>query len=229
MSVFILQTRHGLTLSQLLRACALILLAGAGTLVVGRFLLNERLLWACESEGAAEVRQCLSLGADPNAATFWHGFPALYLAARREDVVMIRTLLGHGARPPAPGAYQQWDPVLGAIGNHRSAALVRLIEHGARVSGSPGGEYVGVAVKAADLESLKVLLAHGASLDQKDEDGRSPLEAARYWLDAPSYWPGDPDAIAKAAAHKSRQRQIVRLLERAGAQEQPHVLQSGRR
>jgi ankyrin repeat protein/HEAT repeat protein len=168
--------------------------------------LGESLIDAVRTGDADTVRQLLASGADPNAANDM-GWTALHCAARGHHLEIMRALVAGGAdvnrqdqfgRTPllevaAVEVFQRKDAKetsamkfllqAGAKPDGRSVAAAAwagsreavdlLLEAGA----NPVDGLVGAASRG-DLELVKLLLAKGATVDQKAYSGNTALHAA---------------------------------------------------
>jgi ankyrin repeat protein len=112
----------------------------------------------------------LEAGADPNDGE------SLYHSTEHRDGRCLRLLLAHGARIPGSNA------LLHALDFADPAPAHLLLEAGAdpNEAGPCGGAALHHAARRARApETLDLLLRHGAAIDVRDRDGRTPYAIAR--------------------------------------------------
>lgn len=190
----------------------------------------QRALWAAVGKGnTAAVSEFVRAGADPNLPIASPGGDTpLIRAISAGDVAMVRALLTAGANVNlASGQARAWTPLMFA--HDKPEILSVLISAGADLQGRsaadtfktpsgrwmkrPGGETVlHLAAAAGNAEVLRVLLAAGASVEAKAENGLAPLdyvlrlgtcnEAAEVLVEAGAQL--TPERLAKmhSAAHR---------------------------
>jgi hypothetical protein len=106
---------------------------------------------------------------------------ALYAAVRAADTVVVKGLLEAGAspgvRPPA-----ELPLLIHAAGSTNPAMVALLLEHKADPNASryPHGSALGAAARQGDLQTVKLLVGSGATVDlhMADEAGVRAPEAA---------------------------------------------------
>jgi uncharacterized protein len=156
---------------------------------------------------AANVQRLLDARADPNIVSS-AGVSALMRAAQVGSVEAVRLLIAHGAklneREPARGQ----TALMWAVAQRHPDVVRVLLENGGEVAartrvrrfvvnrGGPNGTsadepYVGnvdkggstpllFAARVGDLESAKLLIAAGASVDERAPDGYSAMQLASH-------------------------------------------------
>ncbi len=125
---------------------------------------------AVDRRSMGAVRLLLEHGANVNAGSTLLS-PPLLQAITHKDAVLARLLLAHGADPNAAPASSAWDlPALASAVVNLPALVPELLRKGANVNG-----YNAAALKAAilrrDRAQLRVLLQHGADVNQPLSDG----------------------------------------------------------
>lgn len=157
------------------------------------------------ARGRAVVRALLKRGADPEARNEL-GMTPLHCA---QELEVARLLVGAGADPDARSRWGH-SPLHGA----RSPELVRfLVEAGA----DPLVRHrTSVLHCANDLAVAEALILAGAPLDQKDEQGRTPLDRA---LEAADRFASQARALGSKERRQlaARWRRMVGLLRVHGA------------
>jgi hypothetical protein len=103
---------------------------------------------------------------------------ALADAARRGDLAEIDGLVAAGADVDQPSGRADWPPLIHAIHKGRTAAVSRLLAHGASVAGDRGRRALLMASGYGDVETVRLLLARGVQLPQTAEEGASLMAAA---------------------------------------------------
>lgn len=121
----------------------------------------------------------------------FHPVSPLAAAARAGDLTAIDNLVAQGADINAGTGVNGWPPVLHAIHKGQTAALVRLLDHGASLSGATRREALLMSSGYGNEPMVRVLLAHG--INPRD-DGRSGAfvlsEAVRGSRDIDYNWQG---------------------------------------
>ena len=129
--------------------------------------------WASRSCGilisVISVTACGHDGAPPTA---------LADAARRGDLAEIDGLVAAGADVDQPSGRADWPPLIHAIHKGRTAAVSRLLVHGASVAGDAGRRALLMASGYGDVETVRLLLARGVQLPRTAEEGASLIAAA---------------------------------------------------
>ncbi len=122
------------------------------------------------------IRRLLLLGAPPNAVDKL-GRSALFLAADRQDPEAVKALLGAGADPNR-GVI---SPLMLASSYGSKPVVKLLIEYGANVNAlSKDGETaIMFAVCNGHLDTVRTLLAAGASTASKDNGERNLIDYTR--------------------------------------------------
>ncbi|MCX7005659.1 MAG: ankyrin repeat domain-containing protein [Kiritimatiellaeota bacterium] len=113
---------------------------------------TDRLLTACGKGETNEVRQLLSHGADPRAASRPKGWTALHVAAARGQVEVVKILLNAGVS----------------------------VNEGAILNGMEGAPPIFFAAMYGYTNVVEVLIEHGADLTAR-YDGKTPLEFAELY------------------------------------------------
>ena len=94
---------------------------------------------------------------------------------KRVDVSILRSLIAHGANVNARSKNGN-SALLEATGVGDVRTILQLLEYGAEVNAS--GDHVsplGCAVFYESLQTVEMLLAHGAKVDPVDVEGNTPL------------------------------------------------------
>ncbi len=135
---------------------------------------NQSLWQAVENSDVAAAQKALALGADPNrvgdAGLSEHH--TLITAQLHNDLKMVTVLLAHKADP---------SRALTLAVNAKAAA--RLLQIGAHVNGIVGGTgmtILGEQSANGRLDVVQFLLAHGADPQERDQDGETASDRARY-------------------------------------------------
>src|SRR5690348_9154882 len=88
-------------------------------------------LWAAAKKGdAAETERLLAAGADVNAHTDY-GVTALFYAAEKGHLDVVRTLIAHKADVNVTDTFYKSTPLRMAAGNRHAGIVRELLEHGA--------------------------------------------------------------------------------------------------
>jgi ankyrin repeat protein len=134
--------------------------------------LREELVRAMRRNDVQKAVALVHQGADPNTSD--SGFDALAESIQRRQPELAAALLAAGADPNPPRSLT--DPPLVWAVREDPPLVAPLLARGARVDdGRPRA--LMVAVEQGDLETVKALVAAGASLTAK-WDGRTPLAKA---------------------------------------------------
>jgi ankyrin repeat protein len=127
-----------------------------------------------------EIQALLARGDDPNG-TDSHGWSALIWAARRGNILAVRTLLKGGANPDLHDSYRNsWTPLMHAIHKHQNKAALTLLDGGAdpNVKAPDGGTALIMAAGDGNFEMVRALLARGADPDAETSVGVTALAIA---------------------------------------------------
>jgi ankyrin repeat protein len=206
-------------------ATDLLIKAGAKVQAANRYGATP--LWLAAVNGNAEiVDKLLAGGADPNT-TMAAGDTVLMTAARTGNLAVVRALLRSGAEVNAKETWKGQTALMWAAASNNAAVVEALVEAGADVQArtkykppfvtrggglraaersadvtrQAGFTALMFAVRAGAIESVKVLLSSGATVDDRLSDGTSALvvavasthyELADYLLDRGA----DPNAQA---------------------------------
>lgn len=124
------------------------------------------------------------LGKHPSRARAWdaRGWMALHMAAFGGSAPALELLLQHGADVHArTNTSFRLTPLLAAMLNGQYATAKLLLERGANVHDKQvtGGTALHEAAFICRQDLLELLLSHGAELNARSNDGRTPLSEAR--------------------------------------------------
>jgi len=140
------------------------------------------LFWAMRNiEGFEKL---LDLGADPNL--IFDGSSVMHKAARNGDIAFLQKALKYGGDPNLIAGKFNEAPIfktIGVIGSEKELAMILLLDSGANINATTGGEKVfGLSMGgktpvmiAADLARFDIvltLLVRGADYSLKDDNGR---------------------------------------------------------
>ncbi len=144
------------------------------------------------------VRMLLEAGADVESAN-GDGQTALMLVARTGNVDAARLLLARGANVNARERWREQTPLMWAVAQQQPQMVAELVAHGAdvnavskenhwqrQVSAEPralhrpvgGLRPLHFAVREGCLDCARILLDHGARIDEGDPEGITPLVMA---------------------------------------------------
>ena len=112
----------------------------------------------------------------------FHPVSPLAAAARAGDLTALDNLVAQGADINAGTGVNGWPPVLHAIHKGQTAALVRLLDHGASLSGATGREALLMSSGYGNEPMVRVLLAHGINPRDDGRSGAFVLSEAVRWL-----------------------------------------------
>jgi ankyrin repeat protein len=128
------------------------------------------------------IRLLIELGVDVNAETAYPLSP-LFNAAYGDKPEIVELLLDAGANVNAP-SYEGNPPIGGAVLRGHGDIVGLLLDRGAGVDfvqQRTGRNLLHLAVLSGGLGVVEQLLSRGVPLDDRDNDGRTPLDyAARY-------------------------------------------------
>ena len=161
---------------------------------------------AAVNGSAAMIEALLKAGAKANASVLSHGETALMMAARTGKPDAVKILLSHGAGVLAKENLRGTDALMWAAEQGHSGIVKLLIENGADVDaqskiirpirrnglgfarpgpdGKPNGDPMGgltpllFAAREGSVETVRVLVGAGASVNKASVDGSSPLLVA---------------------------------------------------
>lgn len=171
---------------------ALMLAAGEGQPDLVRALLARRaavnatnqrggtpLMYAATAGDAASLTLLLSNGAAVNARAR-NGWTALTLASARGFDRIVTTLLDRGADPNIADIYG-WTPLMRAVhADHADAvhALLASTRVDVGATDDTGKTALHHAAAIGSVELVRALLARGASIRERDRDGRTAHDLA---------------------------------------------------
>ena len=145
--------------------------------------IEQSLVSAAQVGDLPSVQRLLARGANASAEDF-QGYTPLMFAAFRGDCPMMQALLDAGADPNA--LTEGGHSALGiAAGWGREPAVELLLRRGARVivgNGERGHEPPLVSAARSGMASpriLELLIEAGANVNEPDDEGTTPLMAAR--------------------------------------------------
>ena len=144
------------------------------------------LFLACTNGNAAIVERLLKAGADPESRTA--GETALMTAARTGAVDAVKVLLARGADMSATEPESGQTILMTAAAEAHPVVVQVLIAHGADVQARSTVRFspLTFAVRAGDLESLKLLLAAGASANERlAVVRRAEIDGSADYMDTP--------------------------------------------
>ncbi len=122
------------------------------------------------------VQALLDAGADPNDGV------TLPLAASAADIPVLEALLAHGANVDQAWATDGSTSLYAILNWSRTPdGVMWLLEHGAdpnAVFAENGETPLHVVARAWDVPLAEAMVAHGADLDRKRADGRTPYAVA---------------------------------------------------
>ena len=155
----------------------LLLRAGADAKAANEYGVTALYAAAATTDAAAMTEKLFAAGANPNAPLV-SGETPLMEAARRGNLAIVRLLLAGGANPNAQEANAGQNALMWAISEHHGAVAAELVQHGADVNQRSKNGYsaISFAAQQADPESIPVLLAAGANInDVAPKSGLTPL------------------------------------------------------
>lgn len=158
------------------------------------------IMLAMENRSAAMVKTLLEAGSDPDTAS-WSGETLLMTAARTGFIEAIRMLLDHGANVNAQDPRRKQSALMWAISFGYPEAARLLVEDGADVNAKtirlnedftplvlegygnsiihtvPMGGYTPLlfAARTGDMDTVRLLVEHGADVNILSETDGSPL------------------------------------------------------
>jgi ankyrin repeat protein len=115
-------------------------------------------------------------GADVNLKDLEKNTP-LHYAVENGNAVIAKALVGAGAKLESEGKYKR-TPLLLAVESKQTEMVQLLIAAGAAVNGK--GALLLAAGHPSNSGIIKSLLAAGANVNEKDEEGNTPLHKAVY-------------------------------------------------
>ncbi|CAH3039511.1 unnamed protein product [Pocillopora meandrina] len=128
--------------------------------------------------GQIEAVNCLlEHGADPFLKG-QNGWSLLHFAAQSGNVVIIETMLSKGLDIDSRAQSLGITPAMVSIRFGKLEALKYLLEKGAdgSLKTSEGQfSHLSLAVKAGSVAAIELLLSHGCSIDDRDNQGETPL------------------------------------------------------
>ena len=153
--------------------------AGAAANATNRFNVTPLEL-ASNNGNAAAIERLLQAGADPNALSR-EGQTPLMSAALSGNVGAVEALLAHGAEVDAAEAWRGQTALMWAAGEGNVDVARTLIAAGANVTAKSKSGFTPLlfAVRNAQIETMRLLLDHGANAnDLAPDDATSALNVA---------------------------------------------------
>ncbi|MCF7731805.1 MAG: ankyrin repeat domain-containing protein [Akkermansiaceae bacterium] len=139
---------------------------------LGRSLISNGNLHTAAREGdAATVARLLERGADPDKRN-WRNATPLHEAALHGHLPVVKLLVEHGADVNRRGDTYQKPLHFAAQAGH-PAIVGYLLEHGAEISRA-----LHETTYEGRVETARLLLKHGADINEKGSDEATPLERA---------------------------------------------------
>ena len=141
---------------------------------------------ACITGSAVTIGALLQAGGDPEART--SGETALMTAARTGGLDAVNVLLAHGADVRAKDPSSGQTVLMAAVAEAHPAVAHVLLEHGAdlHAKSQAGFTALAFAVRAGDLESVKLLLAAGAGANERlAVVRRAEIDGSADYMNAP--------------------------------------------
>jgi len=140
----------------------------------------ELALVSAARNGQMEMAQILlDAGADPNVGVAsLEGRPLLRQAVRQRDLELVERLIAKGANPNFKGSYHADALWLFEPGDQASKMLTLLLNAGADPNAglSSGAGVLHLVVLLGTASDAEVLIKHGALVNHKDNEGRTPLD-----------------------------------------------------
>lgn len=124
--------------------------------------------YAAANGSVEALRKILAAGAEVNAQNDFGATPLMWAVTEPEKV---RLLVAAGADVNIKSKMGRTALYLAAASDGSSTTVRFLLEHGAKLEGPA----LLAAASANDLASLRLLVEKGASVNEKDETGRTPL------------------------------------------------------
>ncbi len=180
-------------------AVNLLLAAGADAKARNRYG-STPLSEAVTQGSAALIEALLKAGADAKTVSTADGETALMSAARAGNLGAVTALMNHGADVNARETYRGQTALMWAAAERHAAVVAALLDHGAdwkirsferpteipKLSAASsitpmargGLSALHFAAREGDSETVRVLLDHGADINQRDGDGSTALVVA---------------------------------------------------
>jgi ankyrin repeat protein len=150
--------------------------------------LSFKLIEAIFQGDIAEVRNCLSQGANVNAKCDYYDTTALHLAAYRKETAIVQLLLENGAEVDAVRSDADLPTALHGAAERSVDAALRLVLGPGTPLDLPGDRSTSLDPEAPPFGSpyaeddsiriLRLLLEYGANPWTKDKRERTPLDKA---------------------------------------------------
>lgn len=159
-------------------AVGLLLAAGANPKAATRF--NILPMYLAATNGNADIiEKLLKAGADANAASE-EGETPVMTAALTGKVAAIRVLLANGANVHAKDPVREQTALMWAASEGNAAAVETLLAAGSDIKQKSKAGFTPFlfGVRSGDIDTVKVLLDHGANVNDVATDSTSALNMA---------------------------------------------------
>jgi ankyrin repeat protein len=132
---------------------------------------------AADAHAMESLQVLLAHGADAAAAAGHGGHSVLWLAAARNDIAVVKSLLHAGVQPDAHSATEQTALLATLRSAHAEELAAVLLDAGAgpEAADEQGRTPLMIASAAGETALVNLLLAHHARVDAQDHERRSAL------------------------------------------------------
>lgn len=147
---------------------------------------------ACgDSTSLQSARSSLAQTTDEASCQFWKNTEKIKEVQSHTETEIVRTLLEAGAAPDASSPGRD-SPLYRALAKNQQGIASLLLSYGADLPAVRRANVVHDVVRSSGLGGLYHLQRLGLSLDEVDDQGRTPLLAALAWGPAPQWRTVEP-------------------------------------